>query len=164
MSPTPPPRAIGPHPDASGSAGSTWLDTAPNVQRRVLLVLTTAQGVAGIAVATAAAVGPVAVAAVCGSAALGGASTTSLVLGTAASALVIARIADRAGRRPALTLGYLTGAAGAGLAAIGNATGSRPLMLIAFLAFAPATPQASPHGSPRPTSPRPAGGPTRSAS
>ncbi|WP_345382891.1 MFS transporter [Pseudonocardia yuanmonensis] len=97
--------------------------------------MTIAQGVAGIAVATAAAVGPVAVAAVSGSAALGGASTTSLVLGTAASALVIARIADRAGRRPALMLGYLTGAAGAGLAAIGNATGSWPLMLFAFLAF-----------------------------
>lgn len=62
MSPTPSPRATNPYAPAYGSAGDTLHETAPNVQRRVLLVSTAAQGFAGIAVATAAAVGPVAAA------------------------------------------------------------------------------------------------------
>jgi len=104
-------------------------------QWRVLLVLTTAQVFSGVAVATAAAVGPVAAATVSGSATVGGASATAMVLGTACAALVIARVADRAGRRPAVALGYLTGSAGAAIAALGNASGNWRLMLIAFVVF-----------------------------
>ena len=139
------PRVTAPSPDRSGSAVSTG-HASPGIrtpdqpaqdraQRRVLLVLTTAQAFAGVAVATAAAVGPVAAATVSGSATVGGAAATAMVAGTACAALVIARIADRAGRRPAVALGYLTGSAGAAVAALGNESGNWRLMLIAFVVF-----------------------------
>ena len=139
------PQATAPNPDRSGSTVSTGHaslgirtlggPSQERPQRRVLLVLTTAQAFAGIAVATAAAVGPVAAATVSGSATVGGSAATAMVLGTACASLVIARLADRAGRRPALTLGYLTGSAGAVIAALGNESGNWRLMLIAFLIF-----------------------------
>ena len=105
------------------------------VQRRVIVVLAAAQAFSGIGVATAAAVGPVAAATMSGSTVIGGAAATAMVLGAAASSLLIARIAGRAGRRPALTLGYLLAAAGAVGAALGSAMGSWPLMLAGFVPF-----------------------------
>jgi MFS family permease len=105
------------------------------IQRRVIVVLAAAQAFTGIGVATAAAVGPVAAATMSGSTVIGGAAATAMVLGAAASSLLIARIAGRAGRRPALTLGYLLAAVGAVGAALGSAVGSWPLMLAAFVPF-----------------------------
>jgi alkyl hydroperoxide reductase subunit AhpC/MFS family permease len=104
-------------------------------QGRVLAVLATAQVLAGVAVATGAAVATLGVAAVSGSAGIGGAAATAMVLGTAMASLLIARVANRAGRRPALALGYALGAVGAIGAATGVALGSWPLMLVAFLPF-----------------------------
>lgn len=105
------------------------------IQRRVIVVLAAAQAFSGFGIATAAAVSPVAAATMSGSTVIGGAAATAMVLGAAASSLLIARIAEWAGRRPALTLGYLMGGAGAVGAALGSALGSWPLMLAALLPF-----------------------------
>ena len=125
------PTPVGP---AVSSRGTTALPDA-QVQRRVIVVLAAAQAFSGFGVATAAAVSPVAAATMSGSTVIGGAAATAMVLGAAASSLLIARIAGWAGRRPALTLGYLLGGVGAVGAALGSALGSWPLMLAALLPF-----------------------------
>jgi MFS family permease len=123
------PTPVGP---AVSSRGTTALLDA-QIQRRVIVVLAAAQAFSGFGVATAAAVSPVAAATMSGSTVIGGAAATAMVLGAAASSLLIVRIAGWAGRRPALTLGYLLGGVGAVGAALGGALGSWPLMLAALL-------------------------------
>ena len=91
------------------------------VQRRVLVVLVVNSVLGGVGMATALAVSTLVAARLSRSEAVGGSALTCVVLGAAAAALVVARIASRAGRRPALTLGYGVAALG-GMGAVGAVT------------------------------------------
>lgn len=68
-----------------------------------------------------------------GTAAWAGVPTACAVAGTAAGAALLAWLSGRYGRRPALAVGYLSGAIGATLAAASLVLGSLPLLLVAML-------------------------------
>ncbi len=108
-------------------------------QRRVLTVLVIAQVLGGIGVATGIALAGLAAADLSGSDVVGGAALTAVVVGTAVAALPVSRLAARAGRRPALVLGYGTGSLGAVLAVLALELASWPLLLLALLPFGAAT-------------------------
>jgi MFS family permease len=103
------------------------------VQRRVLTVLAASQVLAGIGMACAIAVSALVATRLSGSEAVGGSATTSLAVGAAIAAFVISRVATRAGRRPALTLGYGVGALGAAGAVASVVVGSAAALLVALL-------------------------------
>lgn len=104
-------------------------------QRRVLGVLTATQAFGALGVAVGAAVSALVAAQLSGVDAAGGLAQTSTLLGAALLAVPAARIASRAGRRPALLLGYTVAAAGAVLAALAIALSAWPLLLVALLPF-----------------------------
>ncbi len=103
------------------------------VQRRILAVLAGAQVLLGVGIATAFSVSTLIAARLSGSDVVGGAALTAVVLGAAGAALVVSRVASRAGRRPALTLGYGVGALGAAVAVAAVTAGSVPALLGALL-------------------------------
>lgn len=119
----------------------TGADAPPHaaVQRRVLAVLAGTQVLVGIGVATALSVSTLIAARMSGSETVGGLALTVSVLGAAVAALVLARVATRFGRRPALTLGFGGGAAGAAGAVAAIAVGSAPLLLGALVLVGAAT-------------------------
>lgn len=107
-------------------------DTAV-VQRRVLTVLAVGQVAAGIGFSTAIALSALTAARISGSEAVGGAAQTITVVGAAIAAFLIARIATRAGRRPALTVAYGTSAVGGAGAVAAVTIGNAPAFLTALL-------------------------------
>jgi MFS family permease len=109
------------------------------VQRRVLAALVVAQVLGGVGVAVGFALASLTAAELAGSDVIGGAALTCMVVGTAAVALPISRLAARAGRRPALLLGYGLATVGAVGAAVAIAVGSWHMLLAALLAFGAAT-------------------------
>lgn len=113
--------------------------TDPSVQRRVLVVLAGTQVLAGVGMATALAVSTLVAARLSGSDTVGGAALTCVVLGAAGAALVVSRIATRAGRRPALSLGYAVGALGGVGAVVSITARSAPGLLVALVLVGAAT-------------------------
>ncbi|MQA14335.1 MAG: MFS transporter [Pseudonocardiaceae bacterium] len=105
------------------------------VQRRAVRVLSATQVLGGIGVATGVAFATLIAASISGSETVGGLALTAVVVGAAVCSLPIARLAARAGRRPALLAAYCVAAAGAGLAALGAALGSTTVLLVGLLAF-----------------------------
>ena len=75
-------------------------------QRRVIRVLVCIQVLGGVGVSIGLAVSTLAAARMSGSDVIGGSALTCAVIGAAGAAVLVARIAGRAGRRPSLTLGY----------------------------------------------------------
>jgi MFS family permease len=115
----------------------TVVDAA--LQRRVLIVLAGTQVLGGVGMATALAVSTLVAARLSGSEVVGGSALTCVVLGAAGAALVVSRVATRAGRRPALTLGYCVGALGGTGAVVAVTAGSAPGLLGALLLVGAAT-------------------------
>jgi MFS family permease len=109
------------------------------VQRRILAVLAVTQVLAGVGMATALAVSTLVAARLSGSDLVGGAALTCVVLGAAGAALVVARVATRHGRRPALGLGYAVGTVGAAGTATAVGAGKAPMMLVGLLLVGAAT-------------------------
>ncbi|MGQ0573362.1 MAG: MFS transporter [Pseudonocardia sp.] len=109
------------------------------VQRRVVAVLAGTQVLAGVGVATALAVSTLVATRLSGSETVGGLALTAVVLGSAAAALVLSRVATRRGRRPALTLGFGGGAVGAAGAVGAVALGSAGLLLASLVLLGAAT-------------------------
>jgi MFS family permease len=109
------------------------------VQRRVLATLVVAQVLGGVGVAVGFALASLTAAELAGSDVIGGAALTCMVVGTAALALPISRLAARAGRRPALLLGYGVATVGAVGAAVAITVGSWHMLLAALVAFGAAT-------------------------
>ncbi|WP_238598509.1 MFS transporter [Saccharothrix sp. ALI-22-I] len=109
------------------------------VQRRVLRVLAVTQvlGAAGVTIGLA--VSTLIAAVLADSDVVGGLAQTSAVLGAAVFALPAARLAARRGRRPALVLGYGTGAIGAAVAACAVVLGSWHVLLAALVLFGAAS-------------------------
>jgi len=111
----------------------------PTVQRRILRVLVVTQVLAGVGMATVLAVSTLIAARLSGSEAVGGTALTAVVLGAAAAAAVVSRVAARRGRRPALTLGYGIGTVGGLGAVISVAAGSAVALLGALVLVGAAT-------------------------
>lgn len=108
-------------------------DAPASVQRRVLIVLSAAQILGGIGMATAIAVSTLIAARLSGSETIGGVAQTAAVIGAAIAALLVARVATKAGRRPALLLGYGVGTLGAAACVVAVAAGSAIGMLVALV-------------------------------
>jgi MFS family permease len=104
-------------------------------QRRTLAVLTGTQVLGGVGVATGVAVSTLVAADLSGSESIGGLAQTSVVLGAALMAVPTARLADRYGRRPALTFAYGHGMAGAVIALVGVALGRWQILLVGLVLF-----------------------------
>lgn len=108
-------------------------------QRRTLVVLSIAQALGGVANGVALGVGSLLVAQVTGREELAGLAATLLVLGGAALAVPLARLAARSGRRVALTTGALLALAGTVLLAVGGTLGEPAIVLPGFLVLGGAT-------------------------
>jgi MFS family permease len=109
------------------------------VQRRILTVLAAAQVLGGVGVAGAIAVSALVASRLSGSEAVGGLAQTGTVLGAAGASFVVARVAARAGRRPALSLGYGVAALGGAGAVVAVTVGSAPALLVALVLVGAAT-------------------------
>ena len=102
------------------------------LQRRTVRVLVAGQILGGIGIGSTLAIGAVLAAQISGSDAWSGSAATLSTLGAAAAAIPLARLAQRLGRRPALTAGVLASAAGAVITVIAAGLESFPLLLIGF--------------------------------
>jgi MFS family permease len=109
------------------------------VQRRILIVLAATQVLGGVGVAGAIAVSSLVASRLSGSEAVGGLSQTGMVLGAAGASFVVARVAARAGRRPALSLGYGVAALGGAGAVVAVSVGSAAALLVALVLVGAAT-------------------------
>jgi MFS family permease len=109
------------------------------VQRRIVTVLSVTQVVGGLGNGAGIAISALVVKEVSGSSGWAGMAIVMLTLGAAAVTVPLAGVAVRAGRRPALTLGWVLGSAGAGLAVLGSELVSLPLVLLGLLLFGSGT-------------------------
>ena len=114
-------------------------DARAAVQRRAVPTLISSQALGGVGIASGIAVGSLLARDLSGSTTLAGLSQTATVLGAALLAVPLARYAQRAGRRPALSTGYLVGLAGAALILLAAEVGSFALVLLGSLLFGGAT-------------------------
>jgi MFS family permease len=109
------------------------------VQRRTLRVLTGSQVMGGVGVAVGVTVGALIAEELSGSATLAGLAATASVLGGALAAVPLARLMSARGRRAGLAAGYLTGAAGAGLAVTAVRWDAYWLLLVGLCLFGSST-------------------------
>lgn len=107
----------------------------PRTQRRTVATLAASQVLAGIGVATGIAVSALVASELSGSDAIAGLTQTAAVVGAAAAALPLARLASRRGRRASLTAGFGVAAVGALGAAAATAAGSWPALVVALALF-----------------------------
>lgn len=108
------------------------LDQA-GVQRRTVLVLSLGQVLGGIAFGATVSVGALLAADLSGDDALSGLATASVTLGAAMCAIPLARLANRVGRRRALTLGNLFALAGIVVVIMAAALRIFPVLLVGIL-------------------------------
>ncbi|WP_309071132.1 MFS transporter [Arthrobacter sp.] len=111
---------------------STTTANLPAIQRRTVRVLIAAQILGGIGMGSVLSIGAVMAAEISGSEALSGAAATLSTLGAAASAIPLARLAQRLGRRAALSTGAFIAATGSLTVIAAAALESFPLLLLAF--------------------------------
>jgi MFS family permease len=114
------------------------LTAAPDhtsLQRRTLRVLVLTQLLGGVGLAAGAAVGSLLARDMLGGDAFAGVPSATSVAGGALAAVPISRIMGRAGRRPGLMTGYLTGAAGAGVVLVSAQLSSFVLLVLGMLLF-----------------------------
>lgn len=113
--------------------------TADPVQRRIVSVLSAVQVIGGIGNGAGLAVGALLVKDVSGSSGWSGMAVVMLTLGAAAFTIPMANIAAWRGRRPALTLGWLSGASGAVLTVLGAEADSLAIVLLGLVLFGAST-------------------------
>ena len=111
-------------PDANHVAG---------VQRRTIVVLSAGQVLGGISFGATVSLGAILAAELSGDDALSGLATASITLGTALTAVPLAALARRRGRRPALATGMLGALVGVGLVVAAVTIASFPLLLAGFV-------------------------------
>lgn len=114
-------------------------DLPDPVQRRIVSVLSIVQVVGGVGNGAGLAVGALLVKDVSGSSGWAGTAVVMLTLGAAAFTIPLSSIAARAGRRPALTLGWLSGAVGAGVTVVGGEIESLVVILLGLVLFGAST-------------------------
>jgi MFS family permease len=109
------------------------------IQRRIVTVLSVTQVVGGLGNGAGIAISSLIIKDISGSSGWAGMAFVMLTLGAAAVTVPLAGVAVRAGRRPALTLGWTLGAAGALVTVLGSEFGSLPLALAGLLLFGSGT-------------------------
>ena len=100
------------------------------IQRRTIATLVTAQAVGGLDITIVVATASLLATAITDSERQSGLVQTSLVLGSAVAAYVLARVMAKHGRRAGLALGYLLGALGAVVSVVAGIVESMPLLLV----------------------------------
>lgn len=115
---------IGPGPDTRDLA---------RMQRRTIVVLSAGQILGGISFGATVSLGAILAATISGDDALSGLATASITLGTALTAVPLAALARRRGRRPALATGMLIALVGVGLVVGAVATTTFPMLLTGFV-------------------------------
>lgn len=108
-------------------------------QRRTLAVLVAAQIFSGAGLAAGITVGALLAQDMLGSTGLAGVPAAMFTVGSAAAAVGVGRISQRAGRRAGLTLGYLTGALGSFGVVAASVTGSLPLLFVSLIVYGAGT-------------------------
>ncbi|MFD4439429.1 MFS transporter [Nocardia sp. NPDC058519] len=108
-------------------------------QRRTLAVLVAAQIFSGAGLAAGITVGALLAQDMLGSTGLAGLPAAMFTVGSAAAAVGVGRISQRAGRRAGLTLGYLTGALGSFGVVAAAVTGSLPLLFVSLIVYGAGT-------------------------
>ena len=114
-------------------------DSPDPAQRRIVFVLALVQVIGGIGNGAGLAVGSLLIKHVSGSSGWAGMATVMLTVGAAAFTIPLSSIAARSGRRPALTLGWLSGASGAFVTVIGAKADSLPIVLLGLVLFGAST-------------------------
>ncbi|MCW2829548.1 MAG: transporter [Aeromicrobium sp.] len=117
----------------------TDLTPVDPVQRRIVSVLALVQVIGGLGNGAGLAVGGLLIKDISGSSGWSGMAVVMLTLGAAAFTIPLSAIAARAGRRPALTLGWSCGAGGAVVTTLGSAAGSLTLALFGLVLFGAST-------------------------
>jgi MFS family permease len=113
--------------------------TVDPAQKRIVSVLAAVQVIGGIGNGAGLAVGALLVKDVSGSSGWSGMAVVMLTLGAAAFTIPMASIAARTGRRPALTLGWLSGASGAAVTVVGAEADSLLIVLLGLVLFGAST-------------------------
>ncbi|MFC9472246.1 MFS transporter [Nocardia sp. NPDC056952] len=108
-------------------------------QRRTLAVLVAAQIFSGAGLAAGITVGALLAQDMLGSTGLAGLPAAMFTVGSAAAAVGVGRISQRAGRRAGLTLGYLTGALGSFGVVAAAVTGSLALLFVSLIVYGAGT-------------------------
>ncbi|MFE5476012.1 MFS transporter, partial [Nocardia sp. NPDC056541] len=108
-------------------------------QRRTLAVLVAAQIFSGAGLAAGITVGALLAQDMLGSTGLAGLPAAMFTVGSAAAAVGVGRISQRAGRRAGLTLGYLTGALGSIGVVAAAVTGSLALLFVSLIVYGAGT-------------------------
>ncbi|MEV4152454.1 MFS transporter [Nocardia salmonicida] len=108
-------------------------------QRRTLAVLVAAQIFSGAGLAAGITVGALLAQEMLGSTGLAGLPSAMFTVGSAAAAVGVGRISQRAGRRVGLTLGYLTGGLGSFGVVAAAVTESLPLLFISLIVYGAGT-------------------------
>ena len=111
----------------------------PAIQRRTLGTLSGSQVLGGVGVASGLAVAAIVAEQLLGSATWAGLAGTAQVLGAALMTVPMARTMAAVGRRVGLTLGYVVGSVGAGLAVLAQVRGSFALLVAGAALFGAAT-------------------------
>ena len=102
------------------------------LQRRTIAVLSAGQVLGGISFGATVSLGAILAAKLSGDDALSGLATASITLGTAITAVPLAALARRRGRRPALTTGMVIAHVGVGLVITAVTLAAFPLLLTGF--------------------------------
>ena len=111
----------------------------PSAQRRTLVILVCAQVLSGAGLAAGITVGALLAQDMLGTTSLAGLPTALFTIGSAVAALTIGRISQRAGRRPGLAVGYLTGAVGSLGVVVAAALDNVPLVFVALFVYGSGT-------------------------
>jgi len=122
-------RAVPPGPERSGDTPAD----AARVQRRTVWVLSLGQILGGLAFGATISLGAVLAAELSGDESFSGLATAAVTLGTALTAVPLAAIARRSGRRRSLTTGMAVALVGVLLVLVAVAVDSFPLLLAGFL-------------------------------
>jgi MFS family permease len=110
-----------------------------DVQKRIVAVLSATQVIGSLGIGAGLTIGALLVKDITGSTGWAGMATVTLVIGAAAFTVPLAKLAARAGRRPALVVGWCLGCVGALVCIQAAVADSLPLVLLGLALFGVST-------------------------
>ena len=123
----------------SDSAGTHLTAIEPRQQVRTLVVLVIAQMFSGAGLAAGITVGALLAQDMLGATSLAGLPSTLFTIGSAAAAVTVGRISQRAGRRAGLALGYGAGALGSTGVVLAAVLANVPLLFVSLFVYGAGT-------------------------
>lgn len=122
-----------------GATSSSPVPEVSAAQRRTLRVLVAAQVLSGAGLAAGITVGALLAQEMLGATSLAGLPTALFTVGSAAAAVLVGRVSQRAGRRAGLALGYGIGAVGSIAVVVAAVLDSVPLLFAALVVYGAGT-------------------------